>query len=524
LKTGTSIALIGPHGTGKSVLARYIAAKLAAERYIAVDLSVDVHTFDNILEMLQEVDNAFGLYDPLGPAFYDSPKVLRGEVMLSLRERCKYIATRLTYLQGRGVPTLLVLPTDMYRHLPCGLKAVEVIDTSEQLQKLDVPSILRDVFASHASALGCERVDADPYIKYMLSRHKDLSGVFPLAVYGAKAYSRRKCVYDNVERLYGEAVRELSDIYRDLYKVLFNHEARDIQTAFCLSLQGVYLPPAVAVLLPEARRIMRKLSLMKTPIFEWIKEDVLEELREIYEREITTEIKWATARKESIVRETLQGLPCPHPYTEVATQLRAIYRGLFTIRPQTLYEFARAIAKIAYGEDICREEVGKYLCNDEVVPPVVLDALTQGGRITAGMYTEVAIQAKNPVELLTQLAMVDARRVVSAIDNFIEVALSIVTHDPRALSRLYLLYGDYFKVSAEAGNRLALRRLALVHYFGEVPPQAVDVLKTVVKRALEQGDCKTSGLANISLATIAPMEAVRLPECAGDLPLIRNEK
>ncbi|MFN7106086.1 MAG: hypothetical protein ACK4M3_05825 [Pyrobaculum sp.] len=519
LKTGTSIALIGPHGTGKSVLARYMAAKLAAERYIAVDPSVDIHTFDNILEMLQEVSNAFALYDPLGPAFYDSPKVLRGEAVLSLRERCRYIAARLTYLQGRGVSTLLVLPTDMYRHLPCGLKAVEVIDVSEQLQKLDVSSILRNVFMSHASALGCEKSDVDPYIRHILAKHKDLSGVFPLAVYGAKIYSRRGCVYDSVERLYREAVEELSEIYKDLYKTFFNHEAREVQTAFCLSLREIYLPPAVAVLLPEVRRIARKLSLMKTPIFEWLKDDVLEELQEIYEKEVPAEMAWATTPKESIVRETFRDLPCLH--TEVATQLRVIYRGLLVLRQQTLYDFAKAIAKLAYGEDICEDTVARYLCNNGVVPPVVLEALTQGGRITAGMYTEVSTQFKDAVELLTQLAMADAKRAVSAVKNFVEVVLDIVTHDPKALSRLYRLYGDYFKVSVEAGDELVLRKLALIHYFGEVPLQAVDILKTLLKKS---PDCKTSTLANISLATITPSEAVKLPKCASDLPLERNEE
>ena len=54
LKTGTSVALVGPHGSGKSVVARTIAAKFVGEYYAVIDLGVDAVTFDSLLEVLQK--------------------------------------------------------------------------------------------------------------------------------------------------------------------------------------------------------------------------------------------------------------------------------------------------------------------------------------------------------------------------------------------------------------------------------------------------------------------------------------
>ena len=48
LKAGASVVLVGPHGSGKSVVARTIAAKFVGEYYAVIDLGVDAVTFDSL--------------------------------------------------------------------------------------------------------------------------------------------------------------------------------------------------------------------------------------------------------------------------------------------------------------------------------------------------------------------------------------------------------------------------------------------------------------------------------------------
>ncbi|WP_258871769.1 hypothetical protein [Pyrobaculum aerophilum] len=149
LKAGNSVALIGPHGAGKSVLARYIAARFVDEYYAVLDLGVDVITFDSLLEMLHEVPNALGFYDPLGISFYDNPLVPRGELGAQWARKCKYVIDRAMYLNTRDIPTLLVLPRDLFSFSPCKElveRNMKILDISEYLNRFNLRQVLEEVF------------------------------------------------------------------------------------------------------------------------------------------------------------------------------------------------------------------------------------------------------------------------------------------------------------------------------------------------------------------------------------------
>ncbi len=359
LKAGNSIVVIGPHGVGKSVLTRYITAKFIEEQYAVIDVSTDVVTFDNALEVLNELPNALGFYDPLGITFYDSSRVLRSETALTLRDRCDYIADRVLYLRYRDVPSLITLPTELYRYTTCMdyIADVKVVNVAEYLKTVDLAAVLREVFASHASGLGCREAEADSYISYVLERHGDYSGVFPLTVYGAKRYAKNRCLHEPPDVMYREVVRELSRIYQDLYRRLFLEKWDEIRPSLSLSLSDIHLPIDVARLLPKIRRVERVIAFLQTPDTEYTKllrEEALDQLREMYHIENgDVAFRWATAPKESIVKEVFKEFK--YPCRELVEKIRVIYRGLFIAYPEMVFEFAKAIAKFAYGENRARE-------------------------------------------------------------------------------------------------------------------------------------------------------------------------
>ncbi|MFN3803559.1 MAG: hypothetical protein ACK4SY_00705 [Pyrobaculum sp.] len=497
LKTGTSIALIGPHGTGKSVLARYIAAEFAAAQYAIIDIGTSEDVFDSAIEVLHEMPDALGFYDPLGITFYDSPLLVRSEAARMWKKRCSRIIDRIVYLHALNVPTILVLPQDLYHYVPCTellAKSAKLIDMEEYLHNVDARRALSEVFSSHAAALGCRDLDPAPYIDLLLYRHSDFSGVFPLAVYGAKIVAKRRCGRYEPKELYREAVGELSRLYQGLYEDLFFAENRRLIPAISLSLNGIYLPPAVAYLLPEVEKIAKRLKILeKRTDDRRIREDLLEELEEFYDIDegMWNDLMWAAAPKEGVVREALSGL---RGSPNVVEDVRTIYRGLIAVNQDAVYEFAKAVAYITWGLDPCRVKISEYLCYEDSVPPVVVEALTHGGRITAILATEPAIYG-NEVEILTQLALVDARWVAETLlEKFVEILYGKVLEEPAALPRFYRLYRDYIEASAERVKAATLRKLALIHYFGETPQEATSVLKVLVKRAEEEGDGKVAGL------------------------------
>jgi energy-coupling factor transporter ATP-binding protein EcfA2 len=268
LKTGTSVALVGPHGSGKSVVARTIAAKFVGEYYAVIDLGVDAVTFDNLLEMLHEAPNAMGFYDPLGVTFYDNQLVPRAELATAWMRRCRIIIDRALYLNTRETPTLLVLPYDLFRHSICGQqieKNMKMIDIAEYMRHVDLPAVLREVFSSYAAALGCRKSSSDAYVEYLLKRHNDLSGAFALAAYGGRLYANLRCAAYKPERLYQDALLQFSKIYHELYQELFFptcRAARAISIPLLLSLQEQHLPVELAHPLANVDQIARRLSIL----------------------------------------------------------------------------------------------------------------------------------------------------------------------------------------------------------------------------------------------------------------------
>jgi TPR repeat protein len=179
---------------------------------------------------------------------------------------------------------------------------------------------------------------------------------------------------------------------------------------------------------------------------------------------------------------------------------------------------------IATGRgDMCREEVGRYLCYGDAVPQVVIDALALGRRITLEMYTVLPSPrcVEDGEELLTRLAFTDARRVpLTCLEKFAEVLYSAVLRRPEAFDVFYRLYQDYLEAAAERGTPPALRNLALAHYFGALPRGAEDVLKRLVNTASALEDFKTVAAALSSLASITADETGRLlPTC--DCPFLK---
>jgi tetratricopeptide (TPR) repeat protein len=541
LKTGTSVALVGPHGSGKSVVARTIAAKFVGEYYAVIDLGVDAVTFDNLLEMLHEVPNAMGLYDPLGITFYDNPLVPRAELATTWMRRCRDIVNRALYLNTRKTSTLLVLPYDLFRHSICRQqieKNMKIIDIAEYMRRIDLSTVLRGVFSSHAAALGCRKSSPDAYVEYLLKRHNDLSGVLALAAYGGRLYAKQRCAAYKPERLYQDVLLQLSKIYYELYQELFFptcRAARALSTPLLLSLQGQHLPVELAHPLANMDQIARKLSILNkiTPTTETAmlaREEVLEELRTLYtpQEELDEAVRWAVAPKESVVRESLKLSLGEHPCISMrdspAQKIRVVYRGLLALRPEHSLDFAKAMAKIATGRgDMCREEVGRYLCYGDAVPQVVIDALALGRRITLETYTALPSPrcVEDGEELLTHLAFTDARRVpLTCLEKFAEVLYSVALRRPEAFDVFYKLYQDYLEAAAERGTPPALRNLALAHYFGVPPRGAEDVLKRLVNTASALEDFKTAAAALSSLASITADETGRLlPSC--DCPFLK---
>ncbi|MEM1597543.1 MAG: ATP-binding protein [Pyrobaculum sp.] len=532
LKAGNSVALIGPHGVGKSVLARYVAARLVGEFYAVIDLGVDVVTFDSLLEMLHEVPHAVGFYDPLGITFYDNPMVPRAELASLWMEKCSSVLDRALYLTTRDVPTLLVLPYSLYQFSPCRdrvEKTMRVIDFGEYLRHVDVAAVAQAVFVSHSSALGCKSPQAGPYIEYVLSRHGDFSGVLPLAVYGAKIYARNRCARLAPEDLYKKALEELSLLYYQLYKTLFFPtcgKSCEVAPALWLSLRGEHLPAEVARLLPHAQQISRRLSILNkitltTDLAKLIREEVLEELRELYDAgEADLSIKWASSPKESVVTEalkiTLRRDACASHVENVTSHIRTIYRGLLTLRPELVVKFAEALANVATGRfGFCSEEVGNYLCHGEATTPVILEALSQGRRLTLEFPSALPQGCTDDADVLVVLALQDARRAsMQCVEKFAETLYGQARARQDALSIFYKLFRDYVEVAVERGSPRTLRLIALAHYVSKPPREAAAVLRDLVSFAVSYSDYKTAEIALASLAKILPEEALAaLPSC-----------
>ncbi len=539
LKAGTSVVLVGPHGSGKSVVARKIAARLVSEYHAVIDLGVDAVTFDSLLEMLHEVPSALGLYDPLGITLYDNPLVPRAELAAPWMRRCRYVIDRALYLNTRETPTLLVLPYDLLRHSTCREhveRNMKVVDIAEYLRYIDLPAALGEVFSSHAAALGCRRGFPEPYVDYLLRKHGDFSGVFALAAYGGRLYAKQRCAAYKPESLYRDALQQLSRLYHELYQELFFptcRKAKALSTPLLLSIQGQHIPADLAYPLANVDQIARRLSILGkiTPATETAKlarEEVLEELRELYrpQEELAKAVEWAVSPKESVVREslklTLGEHPCISMHDSLAQKIRLVYRGLLALRPEYSLDFAKAMAMIATGRgDMCREEVGRYLCYGDAVPQVVIDALALGRRITLETYTALPSPhcVEDGEELLTQLAFTDARRVpLTCLEKFAEVLYSVALRRPETFDVFYKLYHNYLE-AAERGTPPALRNIALAHYFGAPPRGAEDVLKRLVNTASALEDFKTAAALS-SLASITADETGRLlPSC--DCPFLK---
>jgi len=538
LKAGTSVALIGPHGVGKSVVARYVAAILASEYYAVIDLGADVASFDNLLEVLPEVPNAVGFYDPLGINFYDNPLVPRAELAAAWMERCNIVVDRAFFLNTRGVSSLIVLPRALFELSPCREqveKVARVVDMAEYLRHVNYKAAAREVFNAHAVAMGCRTPQADAYIDYVAERHRDLSGLFALAVYGAKAYVRRRCAQYDPQALYRDALEELAKLYYQLYKYTFFptcEKARAISVALLLSLQGEYLPPAVAQVLPNAAQIARQLAILAklsifTDVVKLVAEEILEELRELYtpREEFAASIKWATGPKESVVAEALKlkagEIPClTQPDLE---NIRAVYRGLLLLSPEFHPRLAEAIARVALsGDEACGGEMRDYICHGGSVSKIVLDALG-GRRVTLEMPPPLPrVECGwNDLAVLTAMALVDARRAPhGCVERVVQILASRVAEDPQALVRFYKLYRDYIDVAVDRGAPPVLRQLAMAHYLGAVPQEAIETLKRLVSAALEYSDFKTAEVALAALAKIDPTEAARsIPNC--DCPILK---
>ncbi|ABL87658.1 conserved hypothetical protein [Pyrobaculum islandicum DSM 4184] len=536
LKIGTSVVLLGPHGSGKSVLARYIAAKFVSEYYAVIDLGVDVVTFDNLLEILPEVPNAMGFYDPLGISFYDNPHLPRAELAVPWIRRCQYIIDRAFYLNTRDIPTLLVLPYDLFRYSPCKTyieKNSKIVDIAEYLRNIDVPSILKSVFSTHAAALGCKTSNPDPYIDYVLQKHSDLSGVFALATYGGRLYARNRCAPYKPDVLYQDVIKELAKIYYRLYRELFFPTcqiARALAIPLLLSLQGQHIPPAIIHPLSNADRISRRLYILSrasATLDSAAREEILEELKELYQpqEEFVDIAEWASAPKESVVVESLKLSiredRCTNIQGSPIHKIRTVYKGLMTLDYRYAIDLAKAVASIALGIDICKEDIGKYLCYRGEVPQIIIEALGGDKRITL----ETHIVSPTPrcledgIELLTQLAAVDARRApLQCLEKFIEVLYSTVQKNPESLVKFYKLYRDYMEIVAERVATPILRKFALAHYYGVVPSEATPILKRILEVAQE--DYKTVATVLASLATLTSEDvASLLPTC--DCPYLR---
>ncbi|MFN7106289.1 MAG: hypothetical protein ACK4M3_06900, partial [Pyrobaculum sp.] len=467
-----------------------------------IDVGTSEDVFDNAIEVLHEVPDALGFYDPVGVTFYDSPLLVRSEAARIWKRRCGRIIDRIVYLRSLDIPTILVLPQDLYHYVPCTellAKSVRLIDMEEYLHNVDSRRVLGEIFLSHATALGCRELDPAPYIDLILNRHEDFSGVFPLAVYGAKIVVERKCRFHDHKELYREAMRELSRLYQGLYEDLFFAENRRLVPAISLSLGGIHLPPAVAYLFPDVEKIAKRLKVLEMRTDNGrIREGLVEELEEFFEIDegMWNDLMWSASPKESVVREALRGLESS---TDVVKDVRTIYRGLIAVDPDAVHDFAKAIAHIAWGLNPCHLEIGVYLCYEDSVPPVVIEALTHGGRVTTVFTTEPAADG-NDVEVLAQLALVDARLTSETLlARFVELLYGKVLEEPPALPRFYRLYRDYIETSAEKVKAAVLRKLALIHYFGETPQEATSVLKIIVKRAEEGGDMKAATLVNAVL-------------------------
>ncbi|AET32851.1 hypothetical protein [Pyrobaculum ferrireducens] len=540
LKAGNSVALVGPHGTGKSVLARYIAARFVGEYYAVIDLGVDVVTFDSLLEMLHEVPNALGFYDPLGISFYDNPLVPRGELATQWIHRCRYVVDRAMYLNTRDIPTLLVLPRDVLHFSPCRdlvEKSMRVLDIAEYLKHVELRRALEEVFLSHSSALGCRKADARPYVDYILRRHGDLSGVYALAAYGGRLYARQRCAPYQPEALYRKAIEELSKVYYGLYRELFFptcREARALAVPLMLSLENEHLPVEVAYPLANVDHIARRLSIlgkMGPAADALLREEILEELRDLYSprEEVIHAVRWSVAPKESVVREALKQAagadPCMTPTGNPVQKLRTVYRGLLVLHPDLILQIARAIASIALGTgEHCRGEAGPYLCYNGATPRVVIEAIgtDPGRRITLELPAIQTVRCDDEdTDILAKLALTDARRVPAAcLEKFVDL---FYTHAPRrkdGVEIFYKLYRDYIEVAAERGTPHTLRKLAMAHLLGTPPRDSIPILARIVDTALEFGDYKTAEAAIAAAAALDPEAAARLvPNC--DCPYLR---
>lgn len=538
LKAGNSVALIGPHGAGKSVLARYIAARFVGEYYAVLDLGVDVITFDSLLEMLHEVPNALGFYDPLGISFYDNPLVPRGELGAQWARKCKYVIGRAMYLNTSDIPTLLVLPRDLFSFSPCKElveRNMKILDISEYLNRINLRQVLEEVFSSHASALGCRKSAPSQFVEYVLERHKDASGVFALAAHGGRLYARRRCAPYKAEELYKETLKGLSKIYYDLYRELFFptcQEAKAVSTPLTLSLEGQHLPIDIAYPLAQVEYIARRLSILsKLTTDTGVREEVLEELRELYRprEEVAYAVRWAVSPKESIVKEalglTLAENPCLTQADSSAQRLRIVYKGLLAIRPELALELAKAMASIALGEyDFCAQPIGQYLCYGGAPSRAVIEALgVAPKRITLEFPTPQLIRCEDASgrELLTQLALIDARRAPAAcLEKFAEILYSQALRRQDALELFYLLYRDYIEVAAERGTPYAVRKVAVAHFLNAPPRDSLSVLSRIISTALEFGDYKSVEAAVAAMASADPDAAAKaVPSC--DCPYLK---
>ncbi|MEM4632412.1 MAG: hypothetical protein QW610_02195 [Pyrobaculum sp.] len=532
LKSGTSIALIGPHGVGKSVLARYVAAKLVGEYYAVIDLGVDVATFDSLLEILHEVPDAIGFFDPLGITFYDSPLLPRTDPAVIWMSKCKSIIDRSLYLTTRDVATLIVMPNTLYRYSRCREyieRYMKILDLGEYLQRQPLREILESIFSSHASSLGCKKIDTNRYVDYILSRHSDLSGVFVLAAYGGRVVARERCTTNDETSIYKKVLDEVANLYGQLYKDLFFPTCRDaksISIPLLLSLKGQYLPYGITQPLSNIDKVSRRLLMLNKltslkDVTSLVVEEILEELRELYEADTASVAaqQWSVDRKESIVAEslklTLEHEQCIEKLQDVVQKIRIVYKGLLAIKQDIAYDFAKAIAYIATGRlDICKEEVGKYLCNNGEVPQIVVEALSAGRRITLEIST--VFHRHDDSDELIRAALTDARRApLRCVENIIDILYRDVALQGKPIDIFYKFFHDYVEVALNRHTPTLLRKLALSHFYSKsLPQEAYEVLKTVITLAYVEEDYKTVEAAAAALTKLSHKDALKyIPQC-----------
>ncbi|MEM1598904.1 MAG: ATP-binding protein [Pyrobaculum sp.] len=472
LKRGDSVLVAGPHGVGKSVAA-YTAAYLAAEEgAVAVDLAADTSTFAEYLKLAKGAKWAFGLFDAVPPGFYAEPEVW-SEHAAMWRDSCVKIVARAGYLQKRGYPVLLVIPSELT--VLCSRELGKYVKIEA------APALAKDIFETNSEVYCGE--DYSAAVANLVSQWGE--GAHYMAFYAAK--SLEYCDEDPaavVEKAREAYVEKMAALAKSLYAPTCAAGRRLVLANAYRGLPPVFLSQVAYydVVEQKVRTLEKLISFLERlpdPHKEYINIlifQVAEELRRLskprwYVRALS---KGVGPLYEEALSRLVKELERQCAVVKREVSLRTLVKA-YVIAHVAFQDLAEAIVALAIGADPCKGRI-KALCRGGKLGEEVVRALLTPYRLSAelppprgaGLVKYAAVRAEDVGE-----------------ESWVEV-LSLLREASKKGGVDLTPFSDYVELALARGSQITKKlALALVNAARRAPP---GVYAVAIAASVELGE------------------------------------